>query len=58
MPIICNKEAVTVTALGTSVVQRLIAFFDTQGTTGPVAPPLVNHTQPTYVVDADYKFNP
>ena len=49
-----NKETTIRTALGAQVAQRLINSLNTQGLTGPVVPPLVNHTQPTYVADADY----
>ena len=50
----CTQEAAIVTALGAQVAQRLINLLNVQGPTGPVVPPLVNHTQPTYVADADY----
>ena len=46
-----------IAALGASVVQRLIDLLNAQGLTGPVVPPLVNHTQPTYVADTDYTEN-
>ena len=43
-----------IAALGAPVAQRLIDLLNTQGPTGAVFPPLVNHTQPTYVADTDY----
>ena len=43
-----------IAALGSPVAQRLIDLLNTQGPNGLVVPPLVNHTQPTYVADTDY----
>ena len=42
------------TALGEQVAKRLINLLNGQGGAGPVVSPLVNHTPPTYVADADY----
>ena len=42
------------TALGAQVAHRLIDLLNVQEPTGSVVLPLVNHTQPTYVADADY----
>ena len=43
-----------INALGAPVARQIIDLLNAQGPTGPVVPPLVNHTQPTYVADTDY----
>ena len=54
MPITRNKESAIVTALGAQVARQLINLLNAQGPLGPVAPSLVNNTQPTYVADTEY----
>ena len=49
-----NQETQMRTALGAQVAQRLLDLLNGQGGAGLVVPPLVNHTPPTYVTDANY----
>ena len=50
-----NQETAIEVALDLQVGQQLIALLNAaQGPTAPVVPPLVNHTQPTYIADTDY----
>ena len=53
MPITRDQENQMVTALGAPLARQIIDLLNAQRTTGPVVPPLVNHTQLTYVADTD-----
>ena len=55
MPITQGEEAAIEAALGAQVARQLLNLLNAQGPPGPVAPPLVNHTQPIYAAaDTDY----